>query len=334
MGNKTTLEDIAKLCGVSKATVSYVLNGKKTPMKMSKDTVKEIIDVCQRLGYRPDKAAQALSAMRKIPLNLIILSPWLYSQHSDFMAQINATFEAISREKEIKFSYAYYERGGLSKHLKPEKYSRYDAVIVAGTSVDDDSYLFENADKYGNLILLNRYVEGVYSVCGNDREVTFELASRVKETGYYDSFVIVKDSEDSFCLRERNSALKDALNGTKTADFDGNMDAEAAMKLYSENRNGKTCFAFTTFSPASLFMTHLMRKGVRVPDDCGIICFDVHTLLSDYLPLQLTTVDPRLSEMVKEAYDIALAIKEGKPTESKKVSAVICKGETVKKINL
>lgn len=328
MKNKTTIEDIAKLCGVSKATVSYVLNGKTSAMKMSKDTVKGIIEVCQRLGYRPDKTAQALSAMRKIPLNLIILTPWLYSQHSDFMAQVNAEFEAISRENEIKISYAYYERGGLSKHLKPEKYKRYDAVVVAGTAINDDEYLAKNASSFTNLILLNRCVDGIYSVYGNDREATFELASGVKSRGRYDSFVIVGNTADSFCIEERTSALKEALPDARIAELDINMSPEAAKKLFDSYRNGKTCFAFTTFSPASLFMTHLSRQGIDIPKECGIICFDVHTLLSDYLPLRLSTVDPKLSDMVREVYGMAVLIKEGAPAESKKISAEVINGET------
>lgn len=329
MNKKTTIEDIAKLCNVSKATVSYVLNGKTGAMKLSKDTVKEILDVCERLGYRPDKTAQALSAMRKIPLNLIILTPWLYSQYSDFMAQINSAFEAISREKEIKFSYAYYERGALSKHLKPDKYRRYDAVIIAGTAISDDEYLEKNSKSFDNIIMLNRCVKGIYSVYGNDREATFQLASKVKETGLYDSFVIVREAGDSFCRKQRILALKEAFPDALISDFEGNMDRDRAIKLYEENKKGKTCFAFTTFSPASLFMTHLLRKGVNIPCDCGIICFDIHTLLSDYLPLRLSTVDPRLGNMVKEVYTIALAIKKGETPASKIVFATIIDGETV-----
>ncbi|MBE6651138.1 MAG: LacI family transcriptional regulator [Ruminococcaceae bacterium] len=330
MNKKTTIEDIAKICGVSKATVSYVLNGKKSAMKMSKDTVKEIIEVCQRLGYRPDKTAQALSAMRKIPLNLIILTPWLYSQYSDFMAQINSAFESISREKEIKFSYAYYERGSLSKHMKPEKYKKYDAVIIAGTSVDDDAYLERNSAYFDNIIMLNRCVKGVYSVYGNDREATFDLASRVKAKGHYDSFVIVGENTDSFCRVERYAALKEAFPDAVISEFEGNIDSENAKKLFEEHKKGKTCFAFTLFSPASLFLTHLLRQGVKIPLDCGIICFDIHTLLSDYLPLTLSTVDPKLSDMVQAAYGIALSLKEGAVPESKCIHAEIIEGETAK----
>lgn len=328
MKKKTTIDDIAKLCGVSKATVSYVLNGKKSAMKMSKSTVKQIIEVCQRLGYRPDKTAQALSAMRKIPLNLIILTPWLYSQHSDFMAQINTAFETISHENEIKFSYAYYERGHLSTHLRPEKYSRFDAVIIAGTSVEDDEYLLHNKEAFENIILLNRYVDGVCSVYGNDREATHVLAQRIKDSGHYESYVIVGDGADSFCRAERIAALKDVFGSFSVIPFDGVINSESAAELYSTHQGKKTCFAFTTFSPASLFMMHLLRKGINIPEDCGIMCFDVHTLLTDYLPLKLTTVDPRLDEMVQNAYRIARNIKDGKPVESIETKAVIIEGET------
>ena len=176
--------------------------------------------------------------------------------------------------------------------------------------------------------MLNRYVKGVCSVYGNDREATFRLATDVKNGGHYDSFVIIGETADSFCRKERYAALHQALPDATTVNIKGNMDADTAIKLYEENKRGKTCFAFTIFSPASLFMTHLIRHGVNIPEDCGVICFDIHTLLSDYLRLQLTTVDPRLDEMVKEVYNIALVLKEGGSPESKRIDAVICQGET------
>ena len=331
MTKKITIEDIASRCGVSKATVSYVLNGKKTPMKISGNTVREILTTCRELGYRPDKTAQALAYLRKTPLDLIILTPWLYSQYSDFMAQINAAFEGISREKAIKFSYAYYRRGSLSDLLTSNKFDRYDAVVIAGTSSADDRYLAENKDSLANVILLNRYVDGVCSVYGNDREVTSQLAQSVKDKNYYDSFVNIREASDSLCRIERNTAL-DTVFGTSRytkVSFNGTMDAATALELYNTYKKGKTCFAFTTFSPASLFLIHLIRAGVKVPEECGIICFDIHTLISDYLPLQLTTVDPRLSEMVHAAYETALAIKRGERGESVMVRGDVIPGETV-----
>ena len=107
MTEKVTINDIARICGVSKATVSYVLNGKTTSMKISGATYREIIDTCTRLGYKPDKTAQALSALRKIPLQIVLLTPWLYAPHSDFMAQMNRKNILAFRTEGIqRFSFA------------------------------------------------------------------------------------------------------------------------------------------------------------------------------------------------------------------------------------
>src|SRR5476651_2485770 len=60
VGSRPTITDVAKLCGVTPATVSRVLNGKK---KFSaSDAVREkIIDTARKLGYVPDLAARNLN---------------------------------------------------------------------------------------------------------------------------------------------------------------------------------------------------------------------------------------------------------------------------------
>jgi len=60
VGTRPTITDVAKLCGVTPATVSRVLNGKK---KFStSDAVREkIIGTARKLGYVPDLAARNLN---------------------------------------------------------------------------------------------------------------------------------------------------------------------------------------------------------------------------------------------------------------------------------
>lgn len=53
-----TQRDIAELSGVSKATVSYVLNGKDH--LVGSTTRRRVWDAIQRLGYRPNSAAKAI----------------------------------------------------------------------------------------------------------------------------------------------------------------------------------------------------------------------------------------------------------------------------------
>lgn len=328
MTEKVTINDIARICGVSKATVSYVLNGKTTSMKISGATYREIIDTCTRLGYKPDKTAQALSALRKIPLQIVLLTPWLYAPHSDFMAQIHTAFQRISMEEEIRLTYAHFDT--LADHLTPDRYKKYDCIVITGTSLADDEFLRTHGARYPNVVVLNRSVEGVCSVSGNDYEAFCQLARAVVGARHYDSFVILTDSTASSCRQARMAALQATLPEAAIVplSLEYPIDRQSALRLYRENQNGKTCFVFLEYSNASLFMVHLLREGIRIPSQCGIFCHDNHTLLENYLPLQMTTVDPCLEEMVRAVHTVAKEMKLGKVPASCQIPSVICPGET------
>ena len=56
-----SLKDISKACGVSVATVSKALNDHSD---ISQETKKHVREVAEKLGYRPNAAAQALKTNR------------------------------------------------------------------------------------------------------------------------------------------------------------------------------------------------------------------------------------------------------------------------------
>ncbi len=60
MKHKTTINDIAELAGVSKATVSFFLNGKYD--KMSEQTCERIRQAIEDTGYHPSVAARTLNS--------------------------------------------------------------------------------------------------------------------------------------------------------------------------------------------------------------------------------------------------------------------------------
>ena len=60
VGSRPTISDVAKLCGVTPATVSRVLNGKKK-FSASEAVREKIFDTARKLGYVPDLAARNLN---------------------------------------------------------------------------------------------------------------------------------------------------------------------------------------------------------------------------------------------------------------------------------
>ena len=64
-----TIKDVARLTGVSAATVSNVLNGKRGAASEAK--VQEIFRVAQELHYRPNSLAKNLKLQRSNTIGII-----------------------------------------------------------------------------------------------------------------------------------------------------------------------------------------------------------------------------------------------------------------------
>lgn len=71
-GSAPTIADIAREVGVSVSAVSYALNGKAG---VSADRRQRIIEVAERLGYRPNMSAQALASSCARAFGLVINRP-------------------------------------------------------------------------------------------------------------------------------------------------------------------------------------------------------------------------------------------------------------------
>lgn len=59
MSRRVNSVDVARLAGVSQATVSYVLN-QRTDLKIREETRQKVLDAAQALGYQPNLAARTL----------------------------------------------------------------------------------------------------------------------------------------------------------------------------------------------------------------------------------------------------------------------------------
>ena len=59
MKKNVTAKDIAKLCGVSQATVSYVINNRQN-QKISEETRRKVLDAVETLHYYPNASAKSM----------------------------------------------------------------------------------------------------------------------------------------------------------------------------------------------------------------------------------------------------------------------------------
>ena len=71
MGERSTITDVAKHAGVGRATVSLVLRGKKTALRISDGTQKRVFSAAKELNYRPNILARGLSGGRTHSVGIV-----------------------------------------------------------------------------------------------------------------------------------------------------------------------------------------------------------------------------------------------------------------------
>ena len=83
MSAAPTIYDVARLAGVSIASVSRVLNGQRNPRQETRDRV---LAAVTELGFAPDGAARALSARLKEVVGVIVRRPSRVDTDEDMFA--------------------------------------------------------------------------------------------------------------------------------------------------------------------------------------------------------------------------------------------------------
>ena len=310
---KVTLDDIALEAGVSKATVSYVINGKKRSIGVSAKTTERVREAVDRFGYTPNSAAVALGRRRRRKPRILILSPWLHRSGSQFMTHVTGAVEKMGRKAQI--DHGMFEPGSLHKVFDRLAGKPHDALLVMGTDSADDAFLARcKGDRKRSIILLNRRIEGIASIHGNDITGGEQVGTLASRCDWYEDHVFVAERSPSQVVRNRfdgfTSVLQQSGKG-KPRFFALEDDRKVSLtsqfsKLQTECGDRKTLFFVSKDAAAISLMTWLTKEGAAVPEQYGVIGYDNDPLASIVYP-RLTTVDSGLSEMARSALGLCIS---------------------------
>ncbi len=108
-----TAKDIAKLCGVSQATVSYVIND-RPGQKISEDTRRKILDAAEELHYYPNASARNMRSNSSTSIGIVCArdfsrQAFLHSLIgiSGYLEKLNYTITIFNEETEGDFAPQY-----------------------------------------------------------------------------------------------------------------------------------------------------------------------------------------------------------------------------------
>ena len=147
-----TSRDVAKLAGVSQATVSRVMT---SPSKLSPATKAKVKAAMEELGYVPHLGAQAMKTRRSNTVGVVVadLANPFYSE----------VLDELSRELDLAGLRVVIWNTGGGSHVDALKAIREHAVdgVIFTTATEDSLELQAAIEKRSPIVLINRAVEGL-----------------------------------------------------------------------------------------------------------------------------------------------------------------------------
>lgn len=320
MSGPPTLEQVAALAGVSRATVSRVVNGSP---KVSPVVRAQVERAVAKLGYVPNRAARSLVTRRADSIALVVSEPHARFLSEPFFAGMVRGVSAALAETGVQLvlliAHDPPDRGRLERYVVG---GHVDGVLLASLHGDDP--LPGILDRAGvPAVLVGRppgptpatYVDADNR--GGARKAVDHLVARGRRTiatisGPLDMAVGL-DRLDGWRDGLAAAGLDGAGDLVEAGDFTEEGGAAAMGRLLARpGRPVDAVFAASDLMAAGALLA-LRAAGRRVPDDVAVVGFE-DSAVARYAQPPLTTVRQPIEEMGRQATRLLLARAAGEPT--------------------
>lgn len=312
-----TIKDVARLAGVSVATVSRVINASPKASDASRAAVQSAME---QLNYHPNANARALAQQTTETIGLVV------GDVSDpfFGAMVKAVEQVAYHTGNFLLIGNGYHNEQKERQAIEQLIRHRCASLVVHAKILPDSELIMLLKQIPGMVLINRIVPGFETRCvALDDRYGAWLATRHliqqghSRIGYICSTHAISDAEDRLqgyydALKEHGLPINDRLVTFAEPDESG---GEQAMTELLGRGKQFTAVACYNDSMAAGAMGVLNDNGINVPEEISLIGFD-DVLISRYVRPRLTTVRYPIVTMATQAAELALALAQNRsPSE-------------------
>lgn len=300
-----TMEDVAKLAGVSLGSVSNVINNKESVSPEIKAKVKEAID---ELDYEVNMQARGFVKKRSYNIGIVLPKEnyfWLK------LLDLIETIENISKELGFHIILAY---SGNNKQSEKEAcdslvMKNIDGLIIVPTIYSNEEYFYKLKGKGIPFVLVGRYFKDleIPFVKANNIDASQKAVKYLYDKGHRKIYYI-KGKAGASSDRERHMGFKKAIEkynielakSITVTNSNSQGGYNAFYKLI--NSNNLPSAIYTNNDTMALgFIRACYENEVSVPQDISIIGLG-HFFSQVMLINNLTTFDPNFDLMGEIAF--------------------------------
>ncbi|WP_313009879.1 HTH-type transcriptional regulator GalR [Atlantibacter hermannii] len=312
-----TIKDVARLAGVSVATVSRVINASPKASEASRAAVQSAME---QLNYHPNANARALAQQTTETVGLVV------GDVSDpfFGAMVKAVEQVAYHTGNFLLIGNGYHNEQKERQAIEQLIRHRCAALVVHAKMLPDSELIPLLKHIPGMVLINRIVPGFEQRCiALDDRYGAWLATRHliqqghSRIGYICSTHAISDAEDRLqgyydALKEHGLPINDRLVTFAEPDESGGEQAMTELLGRGKHFTAVACY---NDSMAAGAMGVLNDNGIDVPNEISLIGFD-DILISRYIRPRLTTVRYPIVTMATQAAELALALAQNQtPSE-------------------
>ncbi|HEX8012362.1 MAG TPA: LacI family DNA-binding transcriptional regulator [Casimicrobiaceae bacterium] len=314
---RASAKDVARLAGVSTATVSRAIN---SPEEVDADTRRRVATAIRQLGYVPDGAARALRSRRSKMIGAVVPS-FDYALYARTTSALQAVLD--ERGYALVLATHYYDLGTEVRVTEQLITHGVDAFAFVG--LDHDSRLYTLLDNYGRPYVLTWGVDASRmhpSIGFDNRAATYEMTRYLIELGHRRFGLISAPTAGNDRARERGAGVRAALaaHGLHLPDTNvhyGSISLASAaqcMERMLALRQRPTAVIATNDVFAVGAMMKCRELGVSIPEDVSVTGVDNTDLGATQTP-PLTSISTPIVEIGRRAALQLIAQLEGQAVE-------------------
>lgn len=310
-----TIDDVAKVAGVSTATISRALND---PDKVAKATRERINAAVDALGYTPHSGARAMASGRFRTVGAVIPT----MANAMFASGLQAFQEALSEAGvTMLVATTAYDPEAELHQIRTLMMQGASGLMLIGSERPEATRRFLSLRNVPHVMTwaVGEAEDGLFAGFSN-RLAAEQITQHVLDRGHRRIAMIAGVSAGNDRVSERIAGVKTAIARCPGAELVG-----LAETSYHIERAGDAFDQVWTHTPTAIIggsdvlaagaVVRARMRGVAVPDDLSITGFDDIGLSLVSVPA-LTTVRVPQVEMGRAAAELLLARLDGKDAQS------------------
>src|SRR4051812_12604030 len=301
-----TMADVARMAGVSTATVSHVLNGTR-PVRAS--TREQVLSAVAATHYTPNTVARSLATARTTTMGLVL------------SAISNPYFGELLHAAESAAAAAGYTLLLVDPHEDPDyeltvvtrlHHHRVDGVVLAPSARPDDTLAYLDRHQVPT-VLLDRLIDAGHDQVGpENRASTAGLTGHLADHGHT-RIGLVAGLDGLSTTTERREGYRDALR-SRGLPVDPELEVGGASETVAARRATHRLVALDDRPTAIVagnnsmtigVMQALRDAGLEVPRDVAVAAFDDFAWADLFAP-RLTVAAQPFDEIATTAVRLLL----------------------------